>query len=486
MKTLPKIKKKSGFGRCLFAEKAYKAGELILEEEPLIVVDYSIPLQNLQLPSINVPKSKKKNFEVLYKYMQKIDAFLGSSKSVQKMILDCCYPNLSSDHPVVCRARQLASVIIRQACCAAYTVDLLQRVSLIFDLNSRKYSAGNKVCIYRLGSKMNHSCVANTATNGLGNVWALRDITEGEELTTNYLGDSMAPTYYRQRKLLASKLFICGCSLCSTQYSGEAEHYCKMPCPSCKPLGKRKKGLLSTSRNKLQEKSTGYITPLIQKNNAVLWLCNNKNCDFSLRVNCPEKGMIWQFPTLSPPISIEENTVVTDLDWKCKTNCAQFYVPELFFNKEQKKRIEKTIAGISINGIEVEMIAQLEELESCSGEEASIVQSQDIFLKAFKIFGSKHWIVMKARKHLVNIHLNAKVVQNRGLGNVKEKKTLRLDEIASHLEVLRNDAEENQEVASSLYKVSCEIISKLFNRRGDYALASYWYVRSLPPGRIFG
>lgn len=80
--------------------------------------------------------------------------------------------------------------------------------------------------LYKVYSKMNHSCLCNTR-NDVGAeaevlVYAARDIEEGEEITTSYLHlpDPLSVSRRARNEMLSQYLFTCKCVLC-TQNGGQ-------------------------------------------------------------------------------------------------------------------------------------------------------------------------------------------------------------------------------------------------------------------------
>lgn len=151
--------------------------------------------------------------------MKKLEAFLVASKSKQNAILDCyCGDDLPLTDPLVARARSVAMF------CSAKIKDKdikqMSRGILAFDLNSWGVTnPGTKslaeLKIYDVGSKINHSCKANTATDGAGTHRALKRIPVGTQITTDYLGQSIPKaTNLRRYELWRDKRFWCKCELC--------------------------------------------------------------------------------------------------------------------------------------------------------------------------------------------------------------------------------------------------------------------------------
>ena len=96
----------------------------------------------------------------------------------------------------------------------------------------------NAVAMLRAGSRLNHSCDANTAytsspdgAHAAAVHVATRAIAEGKHLTSNYLGsETSVGTRTRQHVLRRKKLFSCRCSRCLGPDLCSA-----VPCPGCHP-----------------------------------------------------------------------------------------------------------------------------------------------------------------------------------------------------------------------------------------------------------
>ena len=98
---------------------------------------------------------------------------------------------------------------------------------------------GSAMAIYTIGSHFNHSCSANARAHMTGpsrmpklNVYALRDLEAGEEITINYLAfeyeasrvESLNNNPLARRKLLERRYgFVCFCDLCCRQVMAAAE-----------------------------------------------------------------------------------------------------------------------------------------------------------------------------------------------------------------------------------------------------------------------
>ena len=90
----------------------------------------------------------------------------------------------------------------------------------------------HRSAVYRLCSRINHSCRPNcfaawNALLGRQTLHALRDIGQGEELTVAYVGGAEAGVRASRRQMLADKYhFDCACEACSlTVVTRSVSHY---------------------------------------------------------------------------------------------------------------------------------------------------------------------------------------------------------------------------------------------------------------------
>mmetsp|Transcript_19589 Transcript_19589/g.48218 ORF Transcript_19589/g.48218 Transcript_19589/m.48218 type:complete len:523 (-) Transcript_19589:33-1601(-) len=86
--------------------------------------------------------------------------------------------------------------------------------------------------LFEVACKMTHSCRPNctwmTEPDGASKqIRAISKIQEGEELTVDYMGQSLSPTHERREDLLDSKGFLCNCARCSNQLGDDTRRF---PC----------------------------------------------------------------------------------------------------------------------------------------------------------------------------------------------------------------------------------------------------------------
>jgi len=167
----------------------------------------------------------------------------------------------------------------------------LQRVCMIFNLNS--YGFGQSAALFTLGCNLNHSCDSNvvyTAAEriGCGCFIARRDISSGESLCTNYIGEyaDIMSTPARRDALMSSKLFKCMCSKCS-DLNDSRRH---VPCPGCHPRGG----------------GEHELAPLIAYGQGTVYYARPASAEFGAVWTCshctsgPEPGGCWRADQVIP------------------------------------------------------------------------------------------------------------------------------------------------------------------------------------------
>ena len=94
--------------------------------------------------------------------------------------------------------------------------------------------------LYELGCRANHSCNPNACwldaagSGGRRLFRALVAIAAGEEITNDYLSESaqLLPTAARQKKLMATKTFLCGCTRCAAECDDVRRFRCHTRVPA--------------------------------------------------------------------------------------------------------------------------------------------------------------------------------------------------------------------------------------------------------------
>ena len=107
------------------------------------------------------------------------------------------------------------------------------RFAVAFNINAHRFQ-DHRRAIFRLGSKLHHSCTPNTrytSAGGMGRHVALDHIEAGALVTTSYLGPlHIQSTPRRRAHLHTGKLFMCMCPRCTGP-----DYNRQLPCPHCHP-----------------------------------------------------------------------------------------------------------------------------------------------------------------------------------------------------------------------------------------------------------
>ncbi len=239
-------------GRVLLAAQSFRAGQLMLDEAPLLFVaadgtwtarDGS---RHTEPPPTQPAALSAATDGSQWTYFC---AFRAQQPAAQSAILDGFFAPVDGEKAT--QLRHLAS----QCGLTQREVELFVKVSMVFEFN------GADVCIpgadgerptvemgdapvgtgiYEVACKMSHSCAPNAtwltgSSTGHKHVRALRPIACGDELTIDYIGNAdMMPRLARRRELQATKGFQCECSRCSAATDDTRRFQCvaAAACPS--------------------------------------------------------------------------------------------------------------------------------------------------------------------------------------------------------------------------------------------------------------
>ena len=237
-------------GRTVRAATPLRAGQLVIQERPLIAVGGMYAVDDRALRRLYRAGAAQLGCGLIS--FLNLHAFVHASKAVQDRILDrfCSYevrvplgtlpwhepPERRSELPKLVRLAMRVSEWCCEniPCCASIAPDVLARAQCCFALNSFSLSDWlpsdpallAEHALFEQGSRLTHSCGSSANTvyhcvNGLGEHRATRDIAAGEIITTSYLtdrgglGGAMAATAERQQHLLEGYLFRCACARCA-------------------------------------------------------------------------------------------------------------------------------------------------------------------------------------------------------------------------------------------------------------------------------
>ena len=221
----------------LFATKSYQAGDVILKENPIIVLAPSDKEGPSSKPAgrIDIPSSVEDRFHATFRSMVQAGLFWIQQQE-KKGVLDLYFPqkeSTSQEEQAIQKVSKEAANYIRnnQNSEKSIDFDVLEKVMLIWACNA--FQGGR---IYKIISRVNHNCNPNSIIQADGETQRLvaaSEISQGEEITISYLGSMLyADTEARNDKLKKTKFFDCKCERCLTPENDKAG--C-IPCPTCHP-----------------------------------------------------------------------------------------------------------------------------------------------------------------------------------------------------------------------------------------------------------
>lgn len=275
------VKYDEKYGHGLYATRDFKKGEIILSEQPLI----------------NTLESSKRDREFANELhidlgvFSTFKTFFDASPEIQNVILSDFYlPPQDQLDSVWSKIGSKSVDETINTCINGVEAwkdipkETFRKVFMVFTLNSHSFhSSGSEVsgsAIFTFGSKLNHSCEANTFYQSIdgkhGVHTAIISISKGEQITTDYLGkDSIHSRGIRHKILQRTKLFTCECPRCTERMDVSRG----LPCPNCSPIGINKKR---------RSMSGGYIYwhPILSSNEKKAstaqnyWLCDMCNARF--------------------------------------------------------------------------------------------------------------------------------------------------------------------------------------------------------------
>ena len=271
----------SGIGVGLFATKSYNAGEIILDEKPLIVF---APKTQEQVSAVreqfqNIKAEKKKSYETPIHDLDIPSTIDGEQKNkFRGMLLAAATYALVEDEGIKVKVQQLYAPTLvavteksdSTVSCSDHEKGVISLAEEAFSYLKRQAKSGSKLSklitespmeckkimliwscnafkggyIYTTTSRINHSCDFNAVVssdtfandgNGQQIIRAASRIQTGDEIAISYLGSfNYADFKIRNERLMAEKFFYCGCKRCKRDRSlGDV---CgSIPCPMCHP-----------------------------------------------------------------------------------------------------------------------------------------------------------------------------------------------------------------------------------------------------------
>ena len=200
-------------GYNLHATRTIEAGDLILEE----------------LPLIRTTKAASHSDRT----EQCLKAFCTASSAIKASVLEMFSPlgEIELSDEIAMRLARV-DVHARKGWARGEQLNVLKKAQLAFELNTHEIDGAE--AIFELSAKINHSCDPNAnycISEGKLRHMAVRRISAGEAITSNYIGDHIIMDHSRrQRRLHTEKLFHCACSRCTKPDLSRV-----VPCPGCHP-----------------------------------------------------------------------------------------------------------------------------------------------------------------------------------------------------------------------------------------------------------
>eukprot|EP00878_Enallax_costatus_P010687 GHUV01011163.1.p1 GENE.GHUV01011163.1~~GHUV01011163.1.p1 ORF type:complete len:437 (+),score=141.56 GHUV01011163.1:225-1535(+) len=282
------VKDHDRFGRSAFAAKDIPVGSIVICEEPLLGINLSKEDKVLTGLLKQIQQYVKTHKDELSQDAELINPrdwvtntgfylqFCRAPKSVQEQVLSDMFsspegPGIDTTAPVVrsnvqaavlaALAPLISKILKMEATVAAAkgsgsgpevteaSTDAAQikKVLLAAELNVHQFQ-NDAAAMYTQGSKLAHTCeIPNTCYKSFqtrGCHVAMRDISEGELLTTTYMPAELhiASTDARRQYLEHTFSFTCQCPRCADQI----DKLCNVPCQRCCPpeLKRSEKGFL--------------------------------------------------------------------------------------------------------------------------------------------------------------------------------------------------------------------------------------------------
>lgn len=207
-------------GRSVLATQHFTVGEKIVVDEPLLCCERSDDAET--------------------RFLEVLEAFDQAPADVKEQVIDLV-PAIDESHPRVLAVRSFA------ASCTGFKMkasDILKAI-LAFECTAFEMqhslataTTSRSRAVFPMMSKFNHSCSPNAAwyvsSPELGGsfVYAVRDISEGEEISISYLGwKALGSAVSRKKFLYDTHMFTCTCELCCA----DTDRLRRIPCPKCHP-----------------------------------------------------------------------------------------------------------------------------------------------------------------------------------------------------------------------------------------------------------
>jgi hypothetical protein len=217
-------------GLAAFATKRYFVGDVVLSEDPLMIVRTIQPRTDELVVEMDQIVS---DFDIDPEIVDTVIAFLNTPEDKRGLIMKLFCPERKPKSKIFIDCEKFSLQIAESATFKSRypwaTSSMLQDFLLIWDINCHgEY-------MYNLATRLAHSCDPNTfCRSDTGsdtiNYIAIDDINAGDLITFGYLGGgphSLMPTHLRRKRLLGLG-FHCSCARCTGP-----DQMRTMSCPSC-------------------------------------------------------------------------------------------------------------------------------------------------------------------------------------------------------------------------------------------------------------
>lgn len=265
------------YGHCAIALEDISAGEILIEEVPMLVINYQVDSLASSVPSTLAYK-RKRAFMTLSRSGKESLAIAGRPELHASLSNFYCPDQTSIKNTLAYKSALRGMLELQKRATffpeiQAFTEEQLIGFSLLCSANAHAYDE-HSIALLTLGTKITHTCLSpNLAVSTRprkGEVAdmreptvkhiVLRDIRKGELLLGNYAKLTTSTTPERRKYLKNHKLFFCQCKHCR-----EIDRTRGAVCQACEdPMLKQ--------NHEVSPPSTMYRRG---KNTETPWFCSN-------------------------------------------------------------------------------------------------------------------------------------------------------------------------------------------------------------------
>ena len=211
------------YGRIAVANQKIDRGNVVLSEVPILAAFSSESITDDEDVRIRKFRAANPHLDIDQDF-RFLKAFCTSTAQARADVLDCYVPPKDAVAASVVLREIVKTVQLVRTFTWAFDIDddTLTKVVLIKATNAHEFNQEDKVgvVLYKLGSKIRHSCEPNVIYTSLrdeckGSFVATKDISLGEEVLIQYIsGPYTVPM--RQEALRTMYLFNCDCVACTS------------------------------------------------------------------------------------------------------------------------------------------------------------------------------------------------------------------------------------------------------------------------------